>query len=97
MRRICLLLAALCLIYASQGFASASDGDDTARLNACNDACSAKLREDNEKCWIAQKARYQVSKSDTGNDYRACMRQATDESLLCFEKCLGIDTPRAGQ
>lgn len=97
MRRICLLLSALCLTYASQGFASASGDDDMARLNACNDACSAKLRENNEKCWIAQKARYQGNKSDSGDAYRACMRQATDESLLCFEKCLGIDTPRAGQ
>lgn len=97
MRRICLLLSALCLVYAPQGFASAGGDSDTQRLNDCNDACSAKLREDNEKCWIAQKARYQVNKADTGNDYRACMRQATDESLLCFEKCLGIDAQHASQ
>ena len=95
MGHIYFLLSALWLTFSPQGFASAGDEDEIARQIACDNACSVKLREDNEKCFVAQKARFQSNKADPGHAYRLCMRQATEESLRCFEKCLGIDTPRA--
>ena len=80
-------------VWAGGLFASA---DDKAR-RACDQACSDKLRMENDACWQAQRDRFRQNPADTGDAYRECMRKASDASLMCFEKCLGIDTPRSAR